>query len=208
MMAMMDPDPVDSIGLGAGWLTRAGFQVGRGVTWIEDGGTGAAEALLECLAGARPAGGGPRLWNGRPADSPAELAAWRRRTTLVPERPWEAGHLSVRQSLHLAALLWDVPAAPARIARELARWDLARLGRRRLGGLSGGELRRVLLAASLLPDPWVWLVAGGSKDLDAPGRAVWAALLTRVHFGLPLAPRIAVVTGELDPALANTRLAV
>ncbi len=202
---------VDSIGLdevrhGGGRLDLPVFRAGPGVTWIVDAGTGAADVLLERLAGVRPADG-TRVWNGQPAAG-AELSAWQRRTTLVPDRPWEAGHLSVVHSLRLAALLWEVPAARERIGREISRWGLAGIGRRRLAELSGGERRRVLLAASLVPDPLVWLVAGGSRDLDAPGQVVWSCLLTRVHFGLPLAPRIAVVTGELCPALANARIEV
>lgn len=199
---------LDSIGLDAPDDGRA-FRAGPGVTWLVDGGTGAADALLEDLAGVAPLVGATRVWNDRPP-SAAEVPGWQRRTTLVPDRPWEAGHLSVRQALRLAALLWNVTGAHAReaIDRESARWGLDALGRRRLAHLSGGEMRRLLLAASLVPDPVVWLVAGGAKGLDAPGRAVWAAVLTRVHLGLSRAPRMAVVTGELDPALATVRVRV
>lgn len=196
---------VDAVGSEA---ARA-FRAGPGVTWLLDDGSGAAQALLECMAGVVLPAGATRVWNDRPAAA-ADLVGWQRRTTLVPDRPWEAGHLSVRQALRLAALWWNVTGTRARdaIDRESARWGLDPLRRRRLANLSGGEMRRLLLAASLLPDPLVWLVAGGAKDLDAPGRAVWAAVLTRVHFGLGHAPRIAVVTGELDPALATVRVRV
>ncbi len=185
------------------------FRAGPGVTWVVDDGSGSAPALLECLAGVVQPAGVTRVWNDRPAAA-ADLVGWQRRTTLVPDRPWEAGHLSVRGALRLAALLWNLTGVRSRdaIDRESARWGLDPLRRRRLGHLSGGEMRRLLLAASLLPDPLVWLVAGGAKDLDAPGRAVWAAVLTRVHFGLGQAPRVAVVTGELDPALATVRVRV
>jgi ABC-2 type transport system ATP-binding protein len=194
---------------GVGSAETQAFRAGPGVTWLLDEGSGAAPALLECLAGVVRPAGATCVWNDRPVAG-ADLVGWQRRTTLVPDRPWEAGHLSVRQALRLAALLWNVTGARARdaIDRESARWGLDPLRRRRLANLSGGEMRRLLLAASLLPDPLVWLVAGGAKDLDAPGRAVWAAVLTRVHFGLGHAPRIAVVSGELDPALATVRLRV
>lgn len=192
-----------------GWdeVRLGSVRAGPGVTWVVDNGGGAAEALLECLAGVVLPAGVTRVWNDSPAAG-ADVARWRQCTTLVPDRRWEAGHLSVRQALRLAALLWNVSGMRAQevIRRESARWGLDALRRRHLRDLSGGEMRRLLLAASLLPDPRVWLVVGGAKDLDAPGRVIWASVLTRVHFGLPNAPRIALVTGELDPALANVRV--
>lgn len=162
----------------------------------------ATTAALEALAGALPLACGDRRVDGRTSQGGDE----NRRITLVPSRPWEAGHLTVRRLLHLVALLWDVPEQRARTDREVDRWSLTLLLHRRMDQLSGGERRRALLAASLLPNPAVWLVDGGARNLDAAGRAVWSALLTRVHFGLSDAPHIAVVSGDVDPRLANVRI--
>jgi ABC-2 type transport system ATP-binding protein len=180
---------------------RLSLHIGPGVTLL-DGPSLEGSAVLEALAGVLPLTAGRRVVNGRPTTTVDD----RRRITLVPGRPWEAGHLDASRALHMVAVLWDVRDPRGAIAREVARWSLAPILKRRMGHLSGGEMRRVLLAASLLPDPAIWLVDGGDQALDAEGRAVWAALLTRVHFGLPGAPRVAVVAGGMDPRLANTRL--
>jgi len=158
-------------------------------------------AALEALAGVLPLVAGNRWIDGATPHGGAN-----RSLTLTPARPWEAGHLTAERALHLVSLLWDVPDQRMRTRREVERWSLAPLLHRRMEHLSGGEQRRVLLAASLLPDPTVWLVDGGARNLDADGRAVWSTLLTRVHFGLPDAPRIAVVAGDVDPRLANVCL--
>ncbi len=202
---------MDSIGLadatvvrgGRPLLNHASFTVGTGVTLVE-GAAALSTVVLEALAGAIPLDGGQRLLDG----APARGVAARRALTMVPARSWEVGHLRVRRALLLTALLWELKSTQGGTSREIARWGLSRFLGRRMAELSRGEERRVLLAASLAPSPTAWIVDGGADSLDAEGRVIFAELLTRVHLGLPGAPRIAVVSGDIDARLANTRLRI
>ena len=183
-------------------LNHVSLTVGAGVTLVE-GAAASSTVVLEALAGAIPLDEGQRLVDGAPARGMAARAL-----TMVPACSWEAGHLSVRRALLLTALLWDLKSTQGGTSREIARWRLSPLLGRRMAELSRGEERCVLLAASLVPSPTAWIVDGGAESLDAQGRVIFADLITRVHLGLPGAPRIAVVSGDIDVRLANTRLRI
>lgn len=63
----------------------------------------------------------------------------------------------------------------------LAEVDAAHLLDRRLGGLSGGELQRVLLALSLSPSPDLLLLDEPQQGLDAAGLERFHELVARLH---------------------------
>ncbi|HVU38762.1 MAG TPA: metal ABC transporter ATP-binding protein [Opitutales bacterium] len=74
-------------------------------------------------------------------------------------------------------------AAPARAAASAAleEVDAAHLLNRRLGGLSGGELQRVLLALSLSPSPDLLLLDEPQQGLDAAGLGRFHELVARLR---------------------------
>jgi zinc transport system ATP-binding protein len=68
----------------------------------------------------------------------------------------------------------------ARIASALAGTGTEALAPRRLAGLSGGELRRVLLAQALVPGPRLLVLDEPASQLDESGTRLLEALLARL----------------------------
>jgi ABC-type multidrug transport system ATPase subunit len=114
--------------------------------------------------------------------APLERLALRRRIGFAPGGADLPGHVTVERGLLYIAALWQVAGA-APVRREIARWDLGRVGRRPLGSLSPGERRRFILAASRVMDPELWLLERPYDGLDAIGRATVDALVADAFFG-------------------------
>ncbi len=86
-------------------------------------------------------------------------------------------------------------AARARSAAILARVDLEGMGARRLGELSGGELRRVLIGNAIEPAPEVLLCDEPATGLDPDA----VRLLDRLLLELVQAERTAILMVSHDP---------
>ncbi len=94
--------------------------------------------------------------------------------------------ITVAEFLALQRQRWPVcfgirPAARARIAAVLARVGLAGFEARRLGELSGGELRRVLIGNAIEPAPEILLCDEPATGLDAKAVEQLDALLRELR---------------------------
>ena len=142
-------------------LDNVSFGIRRGEALGLIGPNGAGKTtLFECLAGIQPADTGDVLWNGVPVP-PA-----RRKDVLffLPDQiaPWAdqpAGRV-----LALFARVFD--ADPARLARLAGSLGLARFLSERVGSLSKGERRRLLLALGLVVPRPVLLLDEPFDGLD------------------------------------------
>lgn len=76
-----------------------------------------------------------------------------------------------------ANLGWPAPRIHAAAADALARLEIEHVAERDPATLSGGEMQRAVLAATLVLAPDLWLLDEPASALDAPGRALLLRLL-------------------------------
>jgi zinc transport system ATP-binding protein len=148
--------------------------------------------LLRCLLGMLPFTGTIRL-----ALSPGEPIGY------VPQSLDLDPALPVSVSDFLALALSRAPvfgrrpqALRSRIASALAETGTEALAPRRLPELSGGELRRVLLAQALVPPPKLLVLDEPASHVDEDGTRLIEALLARLA-----RQGAAVLLVEHDPSL-------
>jgi zinc transport system ATP-binding protein len=148
--------------------------------------------LIDCILGRRPFAGWIRL-----ALSPGEPIGY------VPQSLDLDPALPVSVSDFLALALRRAPAFGRRPASTRALIDTAlaatgtlALGNRRLAALSGGELRRVLLAQALVPRPRLLLLDEPASHVDEAGADVIETLLARLALD-----GVAILLVEHDPGL-------
>jgi len=160
----------------------ASFDVGAGEVVGLLGPNGAGKStILECLAGLLPADGGVVHADGRPLPPAARGAA----LFYLPDgtAPW--GDETVGQVLDLVAATWDTPADAQRAwaADAAIALGIDELRHRRVGALSKGQRRRVLVALALLvPRPLV-LMDEPFDGLDLRQTRAAIALFRRVAAG-------------------------
>lgn len=159
---------------------------GGEVAWLLGAPGAGATTLLRVAAGLAPAhtggtlGGGVTL-DGEPVHDGRRACAGGR-IALLGEEP------ELQRSGLADTVLGEVAFGPANHAwprariLESARAALARVGATHLANrdprrLSGGELQRVLLAATLAIEPAAWLLDEPGATLDAAGREVLRRLL-------------------------------
>ena len=179
-------------------LKAASFRLKPGLTVLEGDDGRAQAACLRLLALRWTPTAGHVVVEGRDMATmaPRERSRLARRIGLAPASRNLPPHLSVESALSYLASLWQVSARPA-VARELDRWDLVRVRRVPLAGLSPGEQHRFVLAASLLMDPTVWLLEHPFRGLDVPGRTLLRHLLLEGAIG-ETTRRIVLVDEDVD----------
>lgn len=121
-------------------------------------------------------------------DPEAQRRARGRTLAWVPQEPLRAFHPMMRVEAQVAEVVrvhtgasWAHCRADARQALDRARFPLDR-ARQVPGRLSGGELRRVALAAAFVLDPKVVLLDEPTTGLDAATAEAWTELLLE-HLG-------------------------
>ncbi|MBB2922399.1 ABC transporter ATP-binding protein [Cellulomonas cellasea] len=116
--------------------------------------------FLRAVVGVQEVAGGVVEVLGLPAGSPA----LRHRVGYVTQSPSVYTDLTVTENLRYFGAVVGAP--PGDVARVLDDVDLTRHARRRTGGLSGGELARVSLAAALLGSPDLLVLDEPTVGLD------------------------------------------
>jgi ABC-type multidrug transport system ATPase subunit len=126
--------------------------------------------LMKALLGLRPASGGEVLINGD--DLYDNLEIYRHFIGYVPQDDIVHADLKVRQALRYALQLRLPGTSQAegnkQLDEVLAKVGLTAQAQTRVGDLSGGQRKRVSIAAELLADPWLFFLDEPTSGLD-PG---------------------------------------
>jgi iron complex transport system ATP-binding protein len=148
------------------------LQVARGERWAVLGVNGVGKTtLLRTLAGLRPPHAGEVALEGDPLAALSGRERARRRGMLL-QSEHDAFEATVIEAVlagrhpHVAPWAWESAADVAAARAALERVALAGFDERRLGSLSGGERRRVSIAALLAQDPALMLLDEPTSHLD------------------------------------------
>lgn len=155
-------------------------------------GAGKTTTLRLALGALKPTSG--RAWLYGAAHDDESLLDRKRRVGIVPQQPGMYEDLTVRQYLELVQALYgrgDLSATAKRLAIEP-------LLDRPMAKHSGGEQRRILLAAALLPEPDLLVLDEPSAGLDPLAQRAIRKLLAEVTVGKTLL----LCTHDLDEAEA------
>jgi len=184
---------------------RLDFDAGPGECWAIVGPNGAGKTtLVATLAGLRTPAAGTIAYDGVPlgALSPRERA---RRRGLLPQDSVDFFPATVLETVlvgrhpHLSRWQWESAADVACARAALATLGLGELEARDVRTLSGGERRRVALAALVAQDPALWLLDEPASHLDL-GQQV-DALGTLAALARERGRTIVMVVHELHLAL-------
>jgi iron complex transport system ATP-binding protein len=181
------------------------IDVVAGECWAIVGPNGAGKTtLLAALAGLRAPAAGTIAYDGTPLPALAARERARRRGWL-PQDSVDHFPATVLETVlvgrhpHLARWQWETAADLERGRRALADVGLAGFETRQVGSLSGGERRRVALAALLAQDPELLLLDEPSSHLDLAHQI--AVLDVLVHLAREHGKAIVMVLHDLHLAL-------
>jgi ABC-2 type transport system ATP-binding protein len=171
---------------------------GEALTLLGPNGAGKTTAIHVMLGLRRPDSGTAQLFGRDPRDP-----ATRSRVGVTPQDLELPGTIRVTEILDFARSHF---AAPAPLAELLGQFQLEQLARRQLGGLSGGEKRRVAVALAFAGNPRALFLDEPTTGLDVESRhAVWGAIR---RFGT-LGGTVLLTTHSLEEAESlATRVAI
>jgi ABC-2 type transport system ATP-binding protein len=170
---------------------------GEVVALLGPNGAGKSTALAVLLGLRRPDGGRARLFGADP-----RRPGTRRAVGVTPQETLFPTTLRVRELIDLVRAHYPRPLALSTLAE---RFGLTQLLARQLGGLSGGERRRVALALAFAGDPRLVVLDEPTGALDPESRrAVWEAIRAHATGG----GTILLTTHHLEEADALARRVV
>jgi len=159
-------------------LNSASFTVdeGRVVALLGPNGAGKSTALAVLLGLRRPDSGTARLWGADPRRSKSRLLVG-----VTPQETAFPATLRVRELVDLVRHHYDRP-LPSDTIHE--RFELGGLAGRQLGGLSGGQRRRLAVALAFAGNPRLVVLDEPTTGLDRIARrAVWEAIRAHAEAG-------------------------
>ena len=100
--------------------------------------------------------------------------AMKRRVGLIPQDNNLDREFTVEETLKVYGMLFGVPHLKECVERTIERFQLQNMRKKNVRALSGGMMRRVLIARSLMPDPELILLDEPTVGLDPDVRAaIW-----------------------------------
>ncbi|CVK19278.1 ABC transporter ATP-binding protein [Sporomusa sphaeroides] len=164
-------------------LRGISLTVAQGETFGLLGPNGAGKTtLMKLVAGlSRPDGGQLTIF-GR--DGGGERQGMKQRIALVAQENNLEREFTVQEALLTYARLYGVAKPRQRVEELVHKFNLTELCRKRVGVLSGGMARRLLIARALLPEPRLLLLDEPTVGLDPDVRQdIWAMIRGLVAAG-------------------------
>ncbi len=155
--------------------------LGPGVTVVHGPNGSGKSTLLRIVATVLTPDRGRVTVGGHPLDDPAALTSVRRRLGYLPQADSAPPRMRVFDHVDVVAVMRELDADPRRrralVHRALADVGVDHLASERCGRLSGGERRRVALAAALAGDASLLVLDEPDAWLDDAHRASLASSL-------------------------------
>jgi iron complex transport system ATP-binding protein len=166
--------------------TGLAFEVRAGECWAVVGPNGAGKTtLLRTLAGLAPPAGGSVRYGGTDAAA-LDVRARARHRAFLPQDSIDAFPATVLETVligrhpHLSRFAWERDDDVTRAQAALSHFGLQGLAERDVRTLSGGERRRVALAALLVQDAPLALLDEPSSHLDIAQQAAALELFVQL----------------------------
>ena len=159
---------------------------GRGVTAVIGPNGAGKSSLMKLLGTAISTQRGSVVWRGQKVNAAGEhREEYRRHLGWVPQEVGHPPRMHVESFLAYGAWLKQVPRSDvgSTVARALEFGDLEGLRRRRIGELSGGQRRRLMLATAIVGDVEVLLLDEPTVGLDPMQRESFLELVRSVGGG-------------------------
>lgn len=141
--------------------------------------------LMKMIAGlSRPSAGVIKIFG---IDAVKERLLVKPFLGMVPQDNNLERELSVREALLVYARLYGLADIKKRVGEVMTELDLAGFGDKKVGQLSGGMARRVLIARSLLPEPRILLLDEPTVGLDPDVRQeIWLIVRQLAQKGITI----------------------
>lgn len=182
---------VKARGLGIGHPVSC--RLNPGVTWLSGSNAMGLATMLQWWSLSRVPAHGTLFVNGQKWQDLTlrRQAHYKRRIGFKPRVDTLPEHIRVNRALAYWAALWELDDPAIAAKNAMADWGLDLIAERRLGTLSVGEQQRLLLAASSLMDPEVWILEEPWNGLDTEARVL---LMDRI---MRMAPGASVVVSDV-----------
>ncbi len=163
-------------------LTKFSWSIPVGRTVLLGPNGAGKSTMLGVAAGLLQPGAGRVVLNREAVKGRSGRAQLFRHVALMPQNPSGTKGLKVREHAAYAGWLKGMPRRQAwdAAAEALAMTDLTELADRPAHGLSGGETKRLALAATLIAEPDVLLLDEPTAGLDPEQRARFREVLGRL----------------------------
>lgn len=156
------------------------LQIPPGITALLGPNGAGKSTLLQAIATAKPIDVGSLSVLGHSTSSSGGIQQIRKVSSFLPQAPGFQRSFSVADHLRYSSWLKSIKPSPSEYAEVLTLLDLTSVARQRLKTLSGGQLRRAMLAGALVTRPSLLILDEPTVGLDPVQRRAFKATISNL----------------------------